>query len=66
MITADEKVCVDHKIPEISGTRYSPVITTIDNWLFVCSGYTTACNKLDLNAEYPYWTWFPNVPYNLQ
>lgn len=82
VITADEKVCVDHMIPQISATRYSPVITTIDNWsmsirllssndfctfrLFVCSGYTTACNKLDLDQEYPTWSGFVNVPYNLQ
>ena len=65
VITADEKVCVDHKIPQL-GPRYSPVITTIGKWLFACAGQTTVCNKLDLNQESPGWTSFPSVPYNMQ
>ena len=65
VITADEKVCVDHSIPQL-GPRYSPVITTIGRWLFACAGQTTVCNKLDLNGENPAWTSFPSLPYNMQ
>ena len=64
MVTADERSCRDHNIPD-HDKRYSAGITTINNFLFVCAGYTGSygCKKLDLNAENPSWATFTSMPW---
>ena len=64
VVTADERSCRDHAIPD-HPKRYSAGITTINNYLFVCAGYTGGygCKKLDLNAENPSWATFTDLPW---
>lgn len=64
MVTADERSCRDHNIPD-HPKRYSAGVTTINNFLFVCAGYTGnyGCKKLDLNAENPSWSSFTSLPW---
>ena len=64
VITADERACGDHRVPTLTA-RYSPVMTSLDNWLFVCAGdYSRTCNKLNLNDENPSWSNFVTIPHS--
>ena len=64
VITADERSCGDHGIPGMT-VRYSPVMTSLDNWLFICAGeYSRSCKKLDLNSENPSWSDFVTIPHS--
>ena len=64
VVTADERSCALHLIPNL-GVRYSPVMTSLDNFLFICAGeYSRSCKKLNLNQENPGWVDFVTIPHS--
>ena len=64
VVTADERSCALHQIPSL-GVRYSPVMTSLDNFLFICAGeYSRSCKKLNLNFENPVWVDFVTIPHS--
>ena len=68
VFTNQKYTCANHKIDNIRG-RYSPGMTELDGWLYICGGHYNGatdplidCKKFDLNSNNGAWTAAPDLP----